>query len=581
MGFMNVAFIGMIIFPIIVLLYYFFRKKYTKQTVSSTLFWEELMQETKASPYLKKLQKNSLLFLQLAALLLLVFALMKPYLPSTKIAGEQVIFVVDTSATMLAGKEATTFEQHKDKMKQLLKDMDGKSITLVTTGRQPTVVLREETNTAEVEKAVDTLEVTYEQEHMEKAVEVVQAFIGQRTTAIYVFTDSLEKQQLPVESAFVEWHVYGQTEELNNVAITKFAATAQGEQTTALVQLTNETDQTQNITIDLYGKDQRLVSEQLTLEQHDTIIHLFNQLPLTPTITAKIEVNDEYALDNEWVTTIQQETIEVMLDPSTHTLVQKGFAAVYDHVTFFDDATLKQANEQSLLISNDVALLDGQSPVILIGRNDESSKEMNAFASPSSAALFSFSPLQDVYVQSIYPPFEQFDTIATVNEEPFIQLSPKGDIIVLADLQATDWPLHPSFPLFLWSAVQQISAAGDSMGTFTPKQSASIALRETEWSIYDEEGKYVSSFTSGKQFIAPDKPGLYELSSEDESRLFSTVLAASERHIQFGKSFTLGQLTNENEEVETSTSFFPYIVLIILLLILAEWEVQRRRGFTN
>ncbi|WP_431029857.1 vWA domain-containing protein [Lysinibacillus sp. LZ02] len=581
MGFMNFAFIGMIIFPIIVLLYYFFRKKYTKQTVSSTLFWEEIMQETKASPYLKKLQKNILLFLQLAALLLLVFALMKPYLPSTKIAGEQVIFVVDTSATMLAGKEATTFEQHKDKMKQLLKEMDGKSITLVTTGRQPTVVLREETNTAEVEKAVDALEVTYEQEHLEKAIEVVQAFIGQRTTAIYVFTDSLEKQQLPVESAFVEWHVYGQTEELNNVAITKFAATAQGEKTTALVQLTNETDQIQNITIDLYSKDQRLVSEQLTLEQHDTISHLFDQLPLTQTITAKIEVNDDYALDNEWVTTIQQETIEVMLDPSTHALVQKGFAAVYDHVTFFDEATLKQANEQSLLISNDVALLDGQSPVILIGRNDESSKEINAFASQSSHALFSFSPLQDVYVQSIYPPFEQFDTIATVNEEPFIQLSPKGDIILLADLQATDWPLHPSFPLFLWSTVQQISAAGDSMGTFTPKQSASVALRETEWSIYNEEGEYMSSFTSGKQFIAPEKPGLYELSSEGESRLFSTVLAASERHIQSGKNFTLGQLTNENEEVETSTSFVPYIVLIILLLILAEWEVQRRRGFTN
>ena len=100
MGFMNFAFIGMIIFPIIVLLYYFFRKKYTKKTVSSTLFWEEIMQETKASPYLKKLQKNALLFLQLAALLLLVLALMNPYIASTKIAGEQVIFVVDTSAIL-------------------------------------------------------------------------------------------------------------------------------------------------------------------------------------------------------------------------------------------------------------------------------------------------------------------------------------------------------------------------------------------------------------------------------------------------------------------------------------------------
>ena len=118
------------------------------------------MQETKASPYLKKLQKNALLFLQLAALLLLVFALMKPYIASTKIVGEQVIFVVDTSATMLAGKEQPTFEQHKETMKQLVKDIDGQRVTLVTTGNQPTVLLREETNASTIEKTIDALQVT-------------------------------------------------------------------------------------------------------------------------------------------------------------------------------------------------------------------------------------------------------------------------------------------------------------------------------------------------------------------------------------------------------------------------------------
>lgn len=539
------------------------------------------MQETKASPYLKKLQKNALLFLQLAALLLLVFALMKPYIASTKIVGEQVIFVVDTSATMLAGKEQSTFEQHKETMKQLLQNSDGKRITLVTTGSKPTVVLREETDAATIKKAIDSLQVTYEEQHMEKAIEVVQAFIGHTPTAIYVFTDYLEKQQLPVESEFVEWHVYGQTEALDNVAITKFAATATSEQTTALVQLTNETAQEKKVAVNLYSGKELLALEVLTLEGNGTASHLFDQLPLAQSITAKIEAEDDYEADNEWTTTIQQESMEVMLDPSMHSLVQKGFAAVYDEVLFFDRATLQQANEHALFVSNDVELLDRGQAVILIGRNDAESKEINALANASSHALFSFSPLQDVYVQSIYPPFDDFKTIATVGEEPFIQLSPKGDIVVLADLQATDWPLHPSFPLFLWSAVQQISASGNSIGSFSPKQATSVALRETEWSIYNNAGEYVASFTSGKQFVAPEKPGLYELSSEDESKLFSTVLSVHERHIQTGENFTLGKLTNENDEVETSTSFVPYIVFIILLLLLAEWEVQRRRGFTN
>lgn len=60
------------------------------------------MQETKASPYLKHLQKNALLYLQLLSLILFVLALMNPFVKTTEIAGEQSIWIVDTSATMLA-----------------------------------------------------------------------------------------------------------------------------------------------------------------------------------------------------------------------------------------------------------------------------------------------------------------------------------------------------------------------------------------------------------------------------------------------------------------------------------------------
>ena len=65
LGFNQLPFLWTAIFPIAVLLYYFFRKKYSKQSVSSTLFWEEVMKETKASPYLQHLQRNALFYLQM------------------------------------------------------------------------------------------------------------------------------------------------------------------------------------------------------------------------------------------------------------------------------------------------------------------------------------------------------------------------------------------------------------------------------------------------------------------------------------------------------------------------------------
>jgi len=73
LGFDNLANVWTAIFPLAVLLYYFFRKRYKTMTISSTLFWEQSMKETKVSPYLKNLQRNALFYLQMAALLLLLF----------------------------------------------------------------------------------------------------------------------------------------------------------------------------------------------------------------------------------------------------------------------------------------------------------------------------------------------------------------------------------------------------------------------------------------------------------------------------------------------------------------------------
>ena len=88
MGFGQIVFLWTAIIPITVLLYYFFRKKYIEKTISSTMFWETVMKETKVSPYLQYLQRNALFYLQMLALLLLMLALMQPYLKSKAISGK-------------------------------------------------------------------------------------------------------------------------------------------------------------------------------------------------------------------------------------------------------------------------------------------------------------------------------------------------------------------------------------------------------------------------------------------------------------------------------------------------------------
>ncbi|MCS1383051.1 VWA domain-containing protein [Lysinibacillus sphaericus] len=581
MGFSQIIFSWTAIFPVIVLLYYFFRKKYTDQPVSSTLFWSEIMQETRVSPYLKHLQKNALLYLQLLALLLLVLTLINPYMKKSTIVGAQTIFIVDTSATMLAGKEQSTFDAHKKEMQSLVEQLDGRPVTLITTGNAPQAVLQQETNVKTIEKTIQDLHVTYETAQMNKALDVAQAFVGDSPTSIYVFTDALDKKQLPMEKESVKWLVHGSAKDLTNVAITRFAATTDGKSTMALVQLQNDTDKEQKLTVTLQNsKGDVLVDEPISLAANEAVSKSFKDLPLMDTVTAKINVKDDYAIDNIQSVVLQTATANIVVDQNMHQLIQKGFQAINDNVKIVPPLQLAD-NQGATIVTNQTSLLQKmERPIVLFGRDDIEKVDVNGEVKTTSDALFAFSELNDIYVSALYPPFDDYKTIATVGEKPFIQRTPEGDIIVLADIADTDWPLYPSFPLFLWSVEQQLSESVGSLGIFAPNEQRSVALSQGDWSVYSQDDEFLSTITNGL-LTAPMKPGMYTARSNSEEKRLIVQLQAQERVIEEGTSYTLGELQQNGKEEVSKASFVPWLILIILSLLVAEWEVQRRRGFTN
>lgn len=539
------------------------------------------MQETRVSPYLKQLQKNALLFLQLLALLLLVLALMNPYVKQSAIVGAQTIFIVDTSATMLAGKEQSTFDAHKKEMLSLVGQLNGRPVTLITTGNTPKAVLQQVTNTKDIEKAIQELEVTYETAQMNKALDVAQAFVGDKPTSIYVFTDALDKKHLPMEKDTVKWIVKGSAKDLKNVAITRFAATTDGQTVMALVQLQNDNDLEQRVTLLLQnGENNKVVSEDITLPPNEAVTKTFKDLPLEDTLTATIAVDDDYAVDNSQTVLLQTASSKLVVDQSMHPLIQKGFQTINSSVKIIPSLQIAN-NQEATVVTNQTALLEKMDkPIVLFGRDDAEKMEAKGEVKTTSDALFAFSDLKDIYVSTVYPGFDGYKTIASVGDHPFIQRSPKGDLVILADIADTDWPLHPSFPLFLWSAEQQLSESIGSLGIFTPNEQRAVALKQGDWSVYSQDNQFLSSITNGL-LTAPMKPGIYTARSEDEEKRLIVQLQAQERVIQKGTSYTIGELKENGKEEIAKASLVPWLILLILLVLVIEWEVQRRRGFTN
>ncbi|MBO1912547.1 hypothetical protein J4G37_48080, partial [Microvirga sp. 3-52] len=146
-----------------------------------------------------------------------------------------------------------------------------------------------------------------------------------------------------------------------------------------------------------------------------------------------------------------------IIDNQLHELIKKAFEAVGLSVSTGSKNELIASTDASIIVTNDVAFLElGNKPIILIGRNDGNPEEVTGVISTLSDPLFSIADLSDVYVSEVYPAFNEHETIAMIGNKPLIQKSSRGDIIILADVEMTDWPLHASFPLFIWSAIGQV-----------------------------------------------------------------------------------------------------------------------------
>lgn len=589
MGFGQIAFLWTMIIPITVLLYYFFRKKYKEKSISSTMFWETVMQETKVSPYLQYLQRNALFYLQMIALILLMLALMQPFLKSKAIAGEHIIWVMDTSATMLATVNGeTVFDKHKKEMMNLSEQLGRKPLTLIITGEEPTIVLRNETNVSVIQSTINKLQVQYEQEHLPKMLDFTQSLQEGTETSIYLFTDYVERSELPLENDHITWFVKGGAENLKNVSILRFAATSSEKSISALALLSNETtiEQRGSFEIRSVPSGEMIVKETVVIPSKDTLSLSFKDLENTGALTASLEIEDDYAEDNESTVLLQQQTSQTYVDANLHHLVSAAFQSMDISVSTVPTEQLKELSNEAIIVTNQTSqLASSKSPVLLIGRNDENAKEVNGVITTTRDDVFAYADMTDIFVSSVYPPFQDYETIANVEGKPFIQRSGRGDLIILSDIQMTDWPLHPSFPLFLWSAREQMLINSNIIGTFSPNQRKSLSLvsdeTKGEWEVFSVSGEYITTIQNGSQFVAPSRPGLYVLKSGQIEKQFAVALEQQEKHLKNGTSFAIGTASQQGAQETVKNSLVSWFLLLIILLLLIEWEVQRRRGITN
>jgi hypothetical protein len=568
-----------------VVLFYFFRKQYEERKIPSNLLWEQVLNEWQASPWLKKLQQNLLFWLQILALLLLMFALVRPFWLQNELKGEHLILIIDSSATMSAEVgNSTRFEMAKAELQSLVGKLNGQDVTLIKAGEKPEILFTRETDETVIKKKLDELELTYNHEAMEKAINLAVSLSSGDDTSIHIFSDSVTKGLLSEVESYVVVHNVG--EELENAALLSFGVAPVGKEILGVAVLENQSITPQEFTFHVQSGKDILYEEKVTVNGQEQSVVQIPSLPEKPYYEAAIATDDGYSIDNK-LTSIYTES-----NPSIYTIGDVNPFAVKAFQTLGVEV-LQTSAENVDEDMNGIFITEAENVKALPTRPSivfNSGKEKITLKEPLEAendSLLQYVDYKKIYINSAVKELEgDWETVLKSGSFPLIQIGSRdGQPIILVnfDLKDSDWPLQPGFPIFLYNSYQWLSQQTDFLGYFGPGEEKWLNVSEesSNWAIYDSSDKNLYSLNLQKEsFKAPYAPGTYQASAGDKIHYFAVSIDEREKKPAVENSFFMNEKkgSDSSETKSRNDQLWFWLALVALILMAIEWEVYRR-GF--
>src|SRR5947207_2744266 len=131
-----------IIIPIILLLY-FMRPKRQERVVSSTLLWQQALEDLQASRPWQRLRITPLLLLQLLAALFIILVLTRPAIFfSSPISGDTIIILQASASMQARDVSPNRFEKAKSTIQDFIDSLGPNDhLSLLTMARTPQVLI--------------------------------------------------------------------------------------------------------------------------------------------------------------------------------------------------------------------------------------------------------------------------------------------------------------------------------------------------------------------------------------------------------------------------------------------------------
>lgn len=275
--------------------------------IGSLFLWQSVVRDREANSLWQRLHISGLLLLQLLAMLVLILALARPWVPASAATGQNAIIVVDVSASMGAvdGAEngySTRLQAAIQEGNGLVDNLpQGATAALISTDEHASIVVAPTSDKSQLRAALNTLAPQPSGTDMREAMQLATALSArQSNSTLWVLSDGA----FPAASALsdtiqAQVHFVPFGRRASNQAITALSVHNTGGTLQLFAQIANADVLSVTRRLDLSVDDQPWDSRTVALSPGQTQQVIIDDVPLTARVVqAQLAGVDDLSIDD-------------------------------------------------------------------------------------------------------------------------------------------------------------------------------------------------------------------------------------------------------------------------------------------
>ncbi len=480
------AFLFALSLPVVVV-FYLLKRKRVVRLVPSTVLWQRFLAETQASAPFQKLRNSWLLLLQLLLLLLVVFALARPYFAGQAGLGALQIVILDASASMQAVDEnPSRFDKARREALTLVDGLktgfgaDSQQMLVMVAGANAEVKQSATSEKAALRRALESAEVTDSPTRLTEALRVAETLLRDRPNAeVHLFSDGagVDLAEFEKKDLKLVFHRVGQRD--NNLGLVSLDVKANPEnpaQRAIFTSVVNYSGAPVDAMVELLFDNQLVETRPISAGPTNTtpLVFVADQ-PRDGIFTVRLKHEDDLAADNEAsIVSRLPVPVRVLLVTRGNRFLEKAINAAGPTIELSIAADFDGSGAPF-----DIVVLDDVAPSMWPSRNLLAIHVANTNWFPGGVGTLEGPPVVDWKNTHPLLRFVGFDTVQVAQSlavqtpswavslvdstaSPLVlagELGRQRIVWVGFDTLQSTWPLRISFPIFVANVMDWLNPA--------------------------------------------------------------------------------------------------------------------------